>query len=80
MDSSHPYLTVDHNRCVLCGKCIQVCLEKTGHSYLTFAKRGFDTVISSYPEPDDAPLTFSGCNSCIEICPVWAISLKEGIK
>jgi bidirectional [NiFe] hydrogenase diaphorase subunit len=80
LDSGHPYLIVDQNRCVLCGKCVQVCLQKHGHSYLTFAKRGFDTVISAYLEPDDIPLTFSGCTLCIDICPVMAISLKEGIK
>jgi bidirectional [NiFe] hydrogenase diaphorase subunit len=77
LDSGHPYLFVDQNRCVLCGKCIQVCLKKHGHSYLTFAKRGFDTVISAYIEPDEIPLNFSGCTACIDICPVMAISLKK---
>ena len=76
LDAIHPYLLVDQNRCVLCGKCVHVCREKHGHSYLTFAKRGFNTVISAYLEPDDIPLSFSGCTLCIDICPVMAISLK----
>lgn len=80
IDSGHPYLMVNQNRCVLCGKCVQTCFEKHGHSYLTFAKRGFNTVISAYLEPDEIPFTFSGCTSCIDICPVMAISLKEGIN
>ena len=80
LDSGHPYLLVDLNRCVLCGKCVQVCRQKHGQSFLTFAKRGFDTVISAYTEPDDIPLNFSGCTACIDICPVMAISLKDGIK
>jgi bidirectional [NiFe] hydrogenase diaphorase subunit len=79
LDSGHPYLLVDQNRCVLCGKCVQVCREKHGHSYLTFAKRGFDTMITAYTEPDEIPLNFSGCRECIDICPVVAISLKEDI-
>jgi bidirectional [NiFe] hydrogenase diaphorase subunit len=80
LDSGHPYLLVDQNRCVLCGKCVRVCLQKHGHSYLTFAKRGFNTVISAYTEPDEIPLNFSGCTACIDICPVMAISLKKDIK
>ncbi len=80
LDFSHPYLVVDQNRCVLCGKCIHICRQKHGHSYLTFAKRGFDTVISAYTEPDEIPLNFSGCTACIEICPVMAISLKGDKK
>jgi len=80
LDSGHPYLLVDLNRCVLCGKCVQVCRQKHGQSFLTFAKRGFNTVISAYTEPDDIPLNFSGCTACIDICPVMAISLKDGIK
>jgi bidirectional [NiFe] hydrogenase diaphorase subunit len=32
LDLGHPYLSVDQNRCVLCGKCIQVCLNQHGHS------------------------------------------------
>jgi bidirectional [NiFe] hydrogenase diaphorase subunit len=77
LDSSHPYLLVDHNRCVLCGKCIQVCREIHGHSYLTFVKRGFNTLISAYTEPDEIPVNLSDCNKCIEICPVMAIAKKE---
>ncbi|MFO8083963.1 MAG: 2Fe-2S iron-sulfur cluster-binding protein [Desulfobacterales bacterium] len=80
LDTGHPYLIVDQNRCVLCGKCVRVCEQKHGHSYLTFAKRGFDTVISAYIEPDESPLHFSGCTACIDICPVRAISIKEEVQ
>lgn len=79
LDSGHPYLLMDQNRCVLCGKCVRVCEQKHGISYLTFAKRGFDTVISAYIEPDETPLKFSGCTACIDICPVHAISIREDI-
>lgn len=76
-DISHPYLQVDRNRCVLCGKCVNICRLKHGNAYLTFARRGFETVIDAYLEPEEAPLKFSGCTACVDICPVRAISLKE---
>jgi bidirectional [NiFe] hydrogenase diaphorase subunit len=79
VDSSHPYLLVNQNRCVLCGKCIQVCREIHGHSYLTFVKRGFDTRISAYTTPNEIPFNHSDCRRCIDICPVMAISKKEDI-
>ena len=77
IDTSHPYLQVDRNRCVLCGKCVEICRARHGMSYLTFAGRGFETSIGAYIEPDEAPLKFSGCTACIDICPVKAISLKD---
>ncbi len=77
LDSGHPYLLIDQNRCVLCGKCVRVCQKKHGHSYLTFAKRGFETVISAYRQPEESPLNFSECTACIDICPVRALLLKD---
>ena len=75
--SDHPKLTLYPNRCVLCGRCIYVCEQQHGRSFLTFAKRGFDTVISFYGEEEvDSP----ACEekpACVEICPVAALILKS---
>jgi len=78
IDEDHLFLDYYPNRCVLCGKCIHVCQTQHGHPFLTFAKRGFDTVISFYGEKDASRLPCVTCTACVEICPVGAITPKKG--
>lgn len=73
----HPLFELVHSRCVLCGKCIYVCGKRNGYSLLTFAKRGFDTVITSFGEADAAKTTCGACLECVRVCPVSAILLKD---
>jgi bidirectional [NiFe] hydrogenase diaphorase subunit len=78
IDLDHPYLNYYPNRCVLCGKCLHVCRNQHGQSVLTFANRGFNTVMSFYASKD-APSSFcEDCTLCVDICPVGALILKEG--
>ena len=77
VDESHPFLDYYPNRCVLCGKCIAVCKDKHGRAFLTFAKRGLDTVVSSYGDKDVSNLPCGKCLACIRVCPVGAITSKD---
>ncbi|MFA5078784.1 MAG: 2Fe-2S iron-sulfur cluster-binding protein, partial [Dehalococcoidia bacterium] len=47
IDSSHPLIVFDRNKCVLCGKCILAC-NKSGTSVLDFAYRGLKTIVSTF--------------------------------
>ncbi len=76
-DHEHPLMDYYPNRCVLCGKCVYVCKEKHGQSVMTFAKRGFDTVISFYGEKDVSAFPCEKCRACVDICPVAAITLRQ---
>jgi predicted molibdopterin-dependent oxidoreductase YjgC len=60
----------------LCGKCIAVCKDKHGRVFLTFAKRGLDTVVSSYGEKDTTDLPCGKCLACVQVCPVGAVTPK----
>ena len=76
VDSSHPLLIFDRNKCVLCGKCIRACQE-SGTSVLDFAYRGLKTAVSTFAE---IPLADTECNSCLACaaaCPVASIYLKS---
>jgi NADH dehydrogenase/NADH:ubiquinone oxidoreductase subunit G len=77
IDSDHPCLNFYPNRCVLCAKCVYVCRNKHGRSLLSFARRGFDTVIGFYLESDSQTLPCTECTACIEICPVGALAKKN---
>jgi NADH dehydrogenase/NADH:ubiquinone oxidoreductase subunit G len=63
-------------RCVLCGKCVYVCRQKNGHNPLTFAKRGFDTVIGFFASGDPADVPCHHCVACANVCPTGALVPK----
>ncbi len=77
IDRAHSFLDYLPNRCVLCGKCIHVCAEKNGRPYFTFARRGFDTVISAFGM-DGLEADCEACLACVEICPVGALVVRSG--
>jgi formate dehydrogenase major subunit/NADH-quinone oxidoreductase subunit G len=79
IDDSHPLFIYDPNKCVLCGKCVWVCNERSV-GVIDFTHRGFDSRVSTF---GDVPLIDSGCNSCLEcvaICPVGALVPRDGEK
>ena len=80
IDERHPLWDYYPNRCVLCGKCIQVCQQENGQPLLSFAKRGLNTVISFFGEEDDSDVSCEDCFACVEICPVRAIILKKSLN
>jgi NADH dehydrogenase/NADH:ubiquinone oxidoreductase subunit G len=76
IDRSHPRLDYYPNRCVLCGKCVYVCQQQHRRAELTFARRGFNTVISFFDLQDEAPAVCQTCQACAEVCPVAALIPK----
>ena len=75
VDSSHPYLLYDPNRCVLCGRCVFLCARQSQVQILDFAYRGLRTVVSFFgarEEAENCPF----CQACIQACPVSALTLK----
>lgn len=68
-----PLVRRDYNLCILCGRCVQMCEEVRGIGAITFANRGFDTIVST---AFDRPLQDSGCRfcgACVEVCPTGAL-------
>jgi predicted molibdopterin-dependent oxidoreductase YjgC len=77
VDVSHPCFDLFPNRCVLCGKCIHVCRTHHGQSLLTFAKRGLETVLTTFIDPEHKYIPCPDCTACADICPVAAIIPKK---
>jgi bidirectional [NiFe] hydrogenase diaphorase subunit len=76
VDTSHACFDYYPNRCVLCGKCVFTCKQKNGQNMLTFAKRGFNTIVSSYGNTVERDDLCEDCRECVDICPVGALVLK----
>ncbi|TET58108.1 MAG: 2Fe-2S iron-sulfur cluster binding domain-containing protein [Dehalococcoidia bacterium] len=77
LDSVNDYLVIDHNRCILCGRCIRTCDEIVGVHTLDFGHRGWkDAVIADLNQPLGASSCIS-CGACFQVCPTGAIFSKN---
>ena len=77
VDSVNDYLVIDHNRCILCGRCIRTCDEIVGVHTLDFGYRGWkDMVVADLNQPLGASSCIS-CGACFQVCPTGAIFSKK---
>ncbi len=78
VDASHDWFRVDHNRCVLCTRCVRVCDEVEGAHTWDVMGRGIDCqVITDMAKPWDHSNSCTGCGKCVEVCPTGAL-VKHG--
>ena len=76
LNDRSPFITIDNNYCILCGRCVRVCKEQ-GTNVLDFMGRGITTKVSTAM---DKPLHESGCTfcgSCVDACPVNTIMERD---
>lgn len=73
----HPFIDYYPNRCVLCARCVRTCLARNGRPLMTFAKRGFDTLVSFYGSGQEQASSCHECQACLDVCPVAAITLRN---
>jgi bidirectional [NiFe] hydrogenase diaphorase subunit len=76
IDDSHPDITLDRNKCVLCGKCVWACNEKRGIGALNYAFRSDHTIIDTFCGERLADTACDGCGLCADLCPVSSIIRK----
>ena len=74
MDMSGKYFALDHNRCILCTRCIRVCDEIEGVHTLDVAFRGEkNRVIVDLNATFGASDTCTSCGACVAACPTGAL-------
>jgi bidirectional [NiFe] hydrogenase diaphorase subunit len=77
VDASHPRFLVDHNRCILCTRCVRVCEEIEGAHTWDVKGRGINAqIISDLDQPWGSSETCTGCGKCVHVCPTGALSEK----
>jgi len=77
VDASHERFALDHNRCVLCTRCVRVCDEIEGAHTWDVAGRGVESwIVSDLATPWGESTTCTGCGKCVQVCPTGALFEK----
>ena len=63
-------ILINHNRCILCGRCVRMCDEQIGVYALDFVHRAIGTFIAPAQHKE---MDCERCGMCIETCPVGAL-------
>src|SRR5262245_34904364 len=74
MDLSHERFGLDHNRCILCTRCVRACDEIEGaHTWDLAGRGGNSRVITDLAQPWGDSLTCTSCGKCVAACPTGAL-------
>jgi len=77
IDSTHDFLVIDRNRCILCTRCLRVCDEIEGVHTLDLKLRGKDAqVIMDLDNKWINSCSCTSCRKCAKVCPVGAIYIE----
>lgn len=77
VDSTHRLFGMDHNRCVLCGRCVRVCWYIEGAGTKNFSGRGTQSrIVSDLNAPWGNSRTCTSCGKCVQACPTGALFSK----
>jgi len=77
IDSTHDFLIIDRNRCILCMRCILACDEIEGAHTLDLKVRGKDAqIIMDLDNNWSDSCSCTSCRKCAKVCPVGAIYIE----
>jgi formate dehydrogenase major subunit len=76
IDRSHPLISLDPNKCILCGRCIRTCSDVVGLGILGFVGRGFATTVRPAMGKSMVESACIACGACVESCPTGALEAK----
>ena len=74
VDVSHDRYGLDHNRCILCTRCVRACDEIEGAHTLDVMGRGVNSqVVTDMNQPWGDSATCTSCGKCVQACPTGAL-------
>lgn len=74
VDASHERFILDHNRCVLCTRCVRVCDELEGAHTWDVMARGIESeIVADLNVPWGESESCTGCSKCVQVCPTGAL-------
>ena len=77
VDVSHPRFVLDHNRCILCTRCVRVCDEIEGAHVWDVGGRGVGSrLVAELSRPWGESRACTSCGKCVQVCPTGALVEK----
>lgn len=77
VDASHPDILVDHNRCILCGRCVRASKELDGKNVFQFVGRGASKRVGVNSTAGLGASEATAIDRAMALCPVGAILVKR---
>lgn len=79
VDASHERFTADHNRCILCTRCVRVCAEVEGAHIWDVMGRGINSMVITDLHQDWGSSNCTRCGKCVQVCPTGALFDKSKV-
>jgi [NiFe] hydrogenase diaphorase moiety small subunit len=77
IDATHPDITLDHDRCILCSRCIRASRMEDGKTVFAFSGRGIEMRLSVGEDGRLGDTQMAAIDKAASVCPVACIVIKR---
>src|SRR3954471_22960973 len=76
LDDSNPVISVNHDACILCDRCVRACDDIQGNDVIGRSGKGYSTRIAFDLNDPMGASSCVTCGECVQACPTGALTNK----